>query len=479
MNQAAERTRMVVQEFEWASFGDARLSYRVQRIAKAVAAQPALSFPQALATEAELEGLYRFLRNDKVTPETIQQPHEVATVQRIAEHKEALAVHDNTEFRFSGQGRAGLGKVGRTGNGFMAQFCLALASDGTRDPLGILDVDHWVRTGKSPTQKRKKEPNRYKQLRAQPSEQDRWFEMVERAEQRVGDKASLIHLMDSEADDYLLLWKLHSRGRRFVMRLCYDRRLDSQATGSLPGEKTREFIARAEALATRHVKLARRTKRFIGGRARTAPRPPRLTTLSFSARTVVVRRPSFCPTEASKTLSVNIVAVSEKKPPKGLEPVDWLLLTSEPISTEEEILKVVDAYRARWAIEEYFGALKSGCAFEDRQLESKSTILKALALFTPVAWALLRMRTLSRLTRKTPIGRVLSRTQMKIIRKKTGIPLRWNSSAQDAFLAVARLGGHLKHNGPPGWRVLGRGYSQLLTLEIGFKIAKTERSDQW
>ena len=42
-----------------------------------------------------------------------------------------------------------------------------------------------------------------------------------------------------------------------------------------------------------------------------------------------------------------------------MEPVDWLLLTSEPIDTDEQILEVVDIYRARWLIEEYFSALKT------------------------------------------------------------------------------------------------------------------------
>jgi len=40
-----------------------------------------------------------------------------------------------------------------------------------------------------------------------------------------------------------------------------------------------------------------------------------------------------------------------------------------------------------------------------------------------------------------------------------------------ALYAVARLGGHLKSNGPPGWQTLGRGYIDLLLLEAGFRIA--------
>jgi hypothetical protein len=41
-------------------------------------------------------------------------------------------------------------------------------------------------------------------------------------------------------------------------------------------------------------------------------------------------------------------------------------------------------------------------------------------------------------------------------------------TANDALLAVAQLGGHLKSNGPPGWQVLGRGYDSLLLVELGW-----------
>jgi hypothetical protein len=40
------------------------------------------------------------------------------------------------------------------------------------------------------------------------------------------------------------------------------------------------------------------------------------------------------------------------------------------------------------------------------------------------------------------------------------------------MLAIAKLGGHLKRNGDPGWITLGRGYERLLILEEGWKLAK-------
>jgi DDE family transposase len=69
-------------------------------------------------------------------------------------------------------------------------------------------------------------------------------------------------------------------------------------------------------------------------------------------------------------LTLNVVRVWEPKPPRGAPAVCWMLYTSEPIDTAEQLLTIVDQYRSRWVIEEFFKALKTGCAFEKRQLES-------------------------------------------------------------------------------------------------------------
>ena len=66
----------------------------------------------------------------------------------------------------------------------------------------------------------------------------------------------------------------------------------------------------------------------------------------------------------AKTLSVNVVHVLEPEPPTGDVPVEWFLLTSLPVATPKQIAYVVDCYRARWMIEEYFKALKTGCQYE-------------------------------------------------------------------------------------------------------------------
>ena len=100
-------------------------------------------------------------------------------------------------------------------------------------------------------------------------------------------------------------------------------------------------------------------------------------------------------------LAVHVVAVSERETPPGEEPIEWRLITTEPVDTVDQVLRIVEWYRTRWVIEEFFKALKTGCAYEKRQLESLATLVIALALLAPIAWQLLLLR---HLARRTPAG---------------------------------------------------------------------------
>ena len=90
--------------------------------------------------------------------------------------------------------------------------------------------------------------------------------------------------------------------------------------------------------------------------------------------------------------TVNVVNVNEPAPPDGEAPVQWLLLTSEAVDSAEQVAAVVDAYRARWLIEEFFKALKTGCGFEARQLRTIRTLTNTLGILAVIAYRLLLLR---------------------------------------------------------------------------------------
>jgi hypothetical protein len=204
------------------------------------------------------------------------------------------------------------------------------------------------------------------------------------------------------------------------------------------------------------------------------PREERVAHLEVRAFQVQLRPPAY----ASETqgLVTNVVWIKEHSPPDNQPPVEWILYTREPIKTRADVEAIVDAYRARWLIEEYFKAIKTGCQYEKRQLESYAALSIALALFVPIAVKLLELRYLARTQPDQPATRLFSRRQLEILRvlrpeqAYKGLP-----SVTEVLHAVAGLGGHLKNNGYPGWLVLRRGMEKLLQAEVVWAAARGEK----
>ncbi len=145
------------------------------------------------------------------------------------------------------------------------------------------------------------------------------------------------------------------------------------------------------------------------------------------------------------------------------------------MDTVENIEAIVDAYRARWLIEEWFKSLKTGCAYQQRQLESLDALLVAFGLLAPIATRLLALRWLGRNNPDRHATDVLDDDEIACLRvmerqKRRTLPKR--PTVGDVLLAIARLGGFLKRNKVPGWQVIGRGYEDLTKMVELFRAMK-------
>jgi hypothetical protein len=452
------RVPSLATELAGAQLGDARLARRLCLLAERLADRPSESFPKAL-DDAELEAAYRFFGNDQVSPDAILAPHFRQTAKRAAGQGRVVVVHDTTAFEFGGQTkRAGLGHLIRpAAQGFFGHFSLALTADGSRTPLGLVAVETVFRLKKRIGHKKW---TREKSL----GESARWVRCVEAAEEQLGDDVEAIHVTDREGDQYALLAALADAERPFVIRSFQDRRLAGEEVAYL-----RAAALAAKVTLRREVPLSPRPK-IKGPKGERHPaRRHRIARLSFAATIVELRRTSDAQKSTRATMPVNVIHVFERKPPPREPPVEWFLLTNLPVDSEEKIAFAVDCYQTRWTIEEYFKALKTGCQFERRQLESAHSLLNALAILAPVAWRLLLLRHLARTDRKLPVTNALTPKQLEVLRAVAKKPLPVRPNARDAMLAVAALGGHLKSNGDPGWLVLGRGMHDLLLLEMGWR----------
>jgi hypothetical protein len=445
-------------ELSEAELGDERLNRRLGQLADQLAKRPGASFPKAL-DDAELEAAYRFFGNDRVQPEEIIAPHFRQSARRAAEHAHVIVAHDTTQFEFSGATkRRGLGRLIKpSAQGFFGHFSLAISADGSRQPLGLLALETVIRSGvPTPRKLRRHSDNR--------GESSRWRNCVDDAERLLDGRTSAIHVMDREADSYSLFAALTEANRSFVIRSFQDRVLASDDETRL-----RAKAKAARVTLRREVPLSPRPK-IAGPKGDRHPaRRFRVAKLCYASATVELPRTSDARTSVSQTLSMNIIHVFEPAPPRGQPPVEWFLLTNLPVDTPDAIGFAVDCYRARWTIEEFFKALKTGCGYERRQLESAESLLNALAIFAPVAWRLLLLRHVARSDEKAAATTALTTTQLAVLRAVSKQKLPARPTAKQAMLAVAKLGGHLKNNGDPGWIVLGRGLHDLLVMEMAWR----------
>jgi hypothetical protein len=447
----------LVDEFESCELPDQRLLGRLVSISSALERDPEASFPAAVQDRSQLEGLYRFFGNERLELTDILSGHIEKTLERCSRHAVCLAIHDTTDFNFKGE-RTGLGVVDRAQQGFYGHVCLAVAPGEHREPLGVLALDTWMRHGK-------KGKRRTSQRGREPElESRRWLRQSREVESLAEGFSELIHVEDREGDIYDSLSGRLENGHRFIVRGNANRVVVVDE-GS---ENILEHARRLPRQLTREVKLSAR-KRTMELKNVRASRRERSATLAIAATSVALRRPKRT-RGGPATISLNIVHVIEAGDlPDGEERAEWLLYTTEPVSTRAQLEFVVDSYRARWLIEEYFKALKTGCKYEERQLESGEALLRALGIFAVLAWRLLVLRFAERTASDAPIMLVATTAEIEVLRAKELVPE--NATAADFMKAIAKRGGHLSNNGRPGYLVLWRGLRSLESLVEGWLLA--------
>jgi len=460
-------------EYADTTLQDARLNERLRRIVSLAAVEPADSFPEQMASVADREALYRFLANPKVTLAGVLSGHVRQTQARLQAHRVVRLVHDTTTFRFLGD-RTGLGVTRGGAKGFLAHVALALAADDTREPLGVLSAHPYIHQdaiahrGLTPSQ-------RVEATRAKPraaKESARWERMALDVAAVLPDTVQAVHVMDQEADDYDVLAALHDAQLRYVIRA--DPRRQTMETQETVGD----IMGRQPATVFRTVPLTPRSTQKAGRtRGRHPARLERDATLHIRWGIITLGRRQYSHSSRQR-LSLRAVHVFESEPPPGEAPIEWMLLTSERVETLADAIAIVDHYRARWIIEEYFKALKTGCAFEKRQLTTFDGLVRALAIFIPMAWRLLVLRHLGRTAPSRTAHHTCLEPEQLVLLRKLLDRRRYAFSAQpttrDIMLGIAALGGHIVNNGDPGWLVLGRGLTRLLDADLGWRLAREE-----
>jgi hypothetical protein len=465
----------VVAEFQELVLPDERLCRRVRSFVGCAWRSPSESFPRMLQDAAQLEGGYRLLSNPRVTFSALQAAHVARAAARAQNTGEVVVVHDTTEIEtpYLHEAEASYLKTGRLGYRAHISLAVAVGAEGPARPFGVLSAQadfhpHPPKSGK------KQSKNGWATARSKDKAFMRWFRGVEASAEVLGDVSSVVHVADREADSYPLFHRILELGHGFVIRLRTDRRARLADDDGFDDEWSSlgEIASAMQGSFKRNVPLSKRGSKAAPARLKThPPREARGAELHYSAAKVELKRPHYQPASLAASLELSLVRVWEPEPPDGDDAVEWLLVTTEPCQTPADIMRVVDLYRARWVIEDFFKALKTGCALESRQLETRHALLNTLALFLPIAVHLLWLRTAARDTPDAPATNAFTPLQLEVLAHLSHRKMPPNPTVLDAMWALAGYGGHIANNGWPGWQVLGRAFVRLLDAVTTWQVA--------
>lgn len=440
-------------ELRTVNLADERLNRRYRLLLDQFSDKPTLSIPAACGGWAETLAAYRFFDNQRVGPSQLLQPHCDATIERIRQHPVVLIPQDTTEIELTRKQEKIGGPLSSEHHwGIRDHVSLAVTPD--RLPLGVVQSSTWFRTLDD---FHKRKDARFKPI--EEKESHRWVEGYRRACEvaAAAPQTTVVSIADSEGDVYEYFAEAQTREgvkAEWIVRACQDRVLKGNTS-----EKLRGTVAAGPVLGTRKIEVSERSDQSHGtGDKRRQARSARVAEVTIQACAVMLKPPSRPKgTPKLAAISVNAVLVCEINPPANEPAIEWLLLTSLPIETFDDVCKIIHYYTCRWEIEIFFRVLKSGCAVQELQLETADRFVNCLTLYLIVAWRVLFVMRLGREYPELPCETVFSTVEWQAVYQiVNGEQPNVMPSLGAMLTMVAGLGGHLnrKHDGPPGPQTL-------------------------
>jgi hypothetical protein len=448
-----------------ADLGDTRLDDRLAILLSSLGSRPNLSIPAACLGRAEIKAAYRFFDNDKVTFKNVIESHIARTKERMARQKVVLLVQDTTEIDLTRpeQDVTGAGELDGTRRGFLLHEMQAFTPDGI--PLGTAWAEPINRTeGVSHASAAEKGQER-KQTPLEDKESLRWLTGLREARRIAQELPSVqcVCIADSEADIYELFSE--PRGEQpvhWLIRGCQDRAIDGGESCRLRGE----VLATPALYEVELTIRGRKAKTAAEDRARRQNRETRQAKVEVRAASVTLR-PPYRHDRKLPPVTVNVVLVREMNPPPGETPVEWILVTTLPIDTLEQVRMIVEYYCVRWYIEILFRTLKSGCRIERRRFEHIDRVLPCLGLCLIVAWRTLFVCRMGRSCPDLDCEAIFEPSEWKAVWmavKRTKPPKQVPRLSEMVHL-VASLGGYIERpESEPGTQTLWIGIQRMYDL---------------
>jgi hypothetical protein len=447
-----------VTEFAEAELGDARRTQRLIRMATVFARQPMAGLPEACGSPAALKAAYRLFDNEAIAPADILAGHVSATYERAVRAPIVLAVQDTTEVDWTVHpATTGLGPIGSpTHQGLLVHSTLAFTPE--RVPLGLVAQEVWARDPEKVGQRATR-----KHRRIEEKESAKWLRSLAAVNEARHEcpHTHFLSVGDREADVYDLFVAERAEGVDLLVRAAWDRR-----------------VAHAERYLWATVLAQPVAEIFTVPVPRHKDQPARTAVLTLRYGALELCPPGHRRAERLPAVTVWAVHVVEEYPPTGVDPLEWLLLTTCAVPSSSAAQACVEWYACRFGIEVWHKVLKSGCRIEARQLESAARLQRCLTLFSVIAWRIVYATMLSRTLPQLPCTVLLALEEWQALycaTHHTATPPATPPTLHEAVQWIARLGGFLGRpgDGEPGVAVLWRGFQHLADLTRMYALLRS------
>ena len=448
-----EQTDWLEEEMKSLALGEKRLEKRARRIIRDMSQDPTGSIPEMSDDWAATKAAYRFLKNETVKAPKLVEAQKQATIKRIerwaARGQETLLliVDDTTSFDYSSWSEiGGLGILdSKYCRGFLAHTSLAVTPE--QVPLGLLAQQTWVRDYPA-------DRTRGRQVPIEDKESYKWLQALDDSTSGLPEDVRALVVSDRESDVYEYFVHPRRANVDLLVRACQDRRVEE------PAKHLWATVRKSPVRGWVQIEVERGPNR-----------PARDAYCQVHYQRVTLRPPKNRPASLPKLEPVVLwaVLIQERNAPKEGKPLEWLLLTTCPVTSFEQATQILEYYACRWIVERFHFVLKSGCGVEKRHLDHVDRLIRFLAIANVVAWRLLWQTYLARVEGDLPCTTVLADCEWKalhsFIHKTATIPDSPPSLAQTT-LWLARLGGFLARtsDGSPGVKVLWRGWRRLFDI---------------
>jgi hypothetical protein len=438
------------QQFATCILGDKRRTKRLVSFAAQSAHRPDASTPEQSENWTDCKAAYRLFDQTDVTFEAVTAPHRRLTRNAMCSGV-WLIINDTTELNFGYRREIeNIGRIGSESNrGFFLHTALAVRAD-SGELAGAVAQELYTR----PLQKIKRVSSA-KRKKIQHRETDVWGRVID----QVGpspDGVHYVHVCDRGADNFDIYCHLVVQRVGWVIRAAQlQRRVRDERQSPV---RLDAVIRRSPCLGTSQLQV----KANQGQPARTAHMEVRTVQITLPRPKTGVSR--YARSTGLEVIPMWVVEAREtSRVPKGVEPLRWVLMTSETATTFEQAWKIIEYYERRPLIEEFHKCLKTGCSVESRLYRKARRLAPVIGLACVLSVRLLQLKQVARKNPECPAEKVVPKRWLAALRLVLRRP-RKITTVRDFIRALASLGGFLgrKGDGEPGWQTIWRGLDSLL-----------------